>query len=426
MRSLIAWALALPGLALSGRARAQRPDSAVQWDTAKPPMTAAEADADMEEGPQRLFFGKPYNLGFTTVEFGGGLLTEYGAFAQNAASKEQFALHAQWKLRDARLIFGGRFNIERPVTWQLGVMYDGSTGEWMIRQTGIMIGVPELWGNIFVGRAKVGISLNRIMVGYDGWTMERFTFSDASLPLLGDGIKWLGYSPDHHLIWNVGWFTGALNHTQSFGWYDNQFTGRLVWLPLGSDATGTVLSLGISGGIAKVHADSLRTRSRPEDFIAPYFLDTGEFPATNADNVGFEAYLRQGPWLFGTEYYLMPISSPQTHNPVFNGGDIFVSRFITPGFRPYNTAGGYFKSVTPDKSVFQGGLGAFEALLRFSYSGLNAGTLNGGDFWRISPTVNWYLSPSIRLSAAYGYGVLDRFQLSGATQFFQMRLALMP
>jgi phosphate-selective porin OprO/OprP len=36
--------------------------------------------------------------------------------------------------------------------------------------------------------------------------------------------------------------------------------------------------------------------------------------------------------------------------------------------------------------------------------------------------VNWYLSEMLRLEAAYGYGILDRFGLRGGMQFFQMRL----
>jgi phosphate-selective porin OprO/OprP len=36
-----------------------------------------------------------------------------------------------------------------------------------------MVDVPELWGRLFIGRTKEGISMNKIMVGYYGWTMER-------------------------------------------------------------------------------------------------------------------------------------------------------------------------------------------------------------------------------------------------------------
>jgi hypothetical protein len=29
------------------------------------------------------------------------------------------------------------------------------------------------WGHIFVGRTKEGFSLNKVMIGYGGWTNER-------------------------------------------------------------------------------------------------------------------------------------------------------------------------------------------------------------------------------------------------------------
>jgi phosphate-selective porin OprO/OprP len=38
--------------------------------------------------------------------------------------------------------------------------------------------------------------------------------------------------------------------------------------------------------------------------------------------------------------------------------------------------------------------------------------------------LNWYLSPELRFELAYGYGVLDRFGIKGATQFFQSRIQI--
>jgi hypothetical protein len=42
------------------------------------------------------------------------------------------------------------------------------------------------------------------MVGYDGWSMERLPFTDATVPLLADGIKCLGYVAATQLFCNVG------------------------------------------------------------------------------------------------------------------------------------------------------------------------------------------------------------------------------
>jgi len=128
--------------------------------------------------------------------------------------------------------------------------------------------------------------------------------------------------------------------------------------------------------------------------------------------------------LFGSEYYLHMVHSPETGDPHFHGGDIFTSWLITGETRSYNTVGGYFRGVSPARTVFEGGPGAWEALLRFSYTDLDGGTVRGGIFWRITPMVNWYLSDNARLELGYGYGKLDRFDLKGATQFFQTRLQL--
>ncbi len=75
------------------------------------------------------------------------------------------------------------------------------------------------------------------------------------------------------------------------------------------------------------------------------------------------------------------------------GGDIFAAWLITGETRSYNTVGGYFRAVSPARTVFDGGLGAWEVVLRMSYSDLDDG----------------------------GYSKLDRFNVTGATQFFQSR-----
>jgi phosphate-selective porin OprO/OprP len=77
---------------------------------------------------------------------------------------------------------------------------------------------------------------------------------------------------------------------------------------------------------------------------------------------------------------------------------------------------------SPAKTVFEGGHGAVDVGLRYSYIDLDGGNLNGGKFWRLTPTVNWYLADFLRLEGAYGYGGLDRFGLNGRTQFFQARI----
>jgi phosphate-selective porin OprO/OprP len=368
-----------------------------------------------------------YRGPYFTIRAGAGFLVDFAAYVQNAQSKEQIAVTPGEAIRDFRFVLSGslpKFN--RPVTWCAGIMYDAaSTKTWLIRMTGVMVAIPELWGYLFVGRQKEGFSLNKVMTGYDGWTMERSTMNDATIPILADGVKWLGYSPKYGFIWNLGWYNDFLSKTQAFNTYHNQSVARLMWLPIHSEEKGTLLHLGVNLRYGSPEGGQIRMRSRPEVFPdAPYFVDTGSFPAAATRMAGPEIYYRNKNWLFGTEYWFVGTSAPSKGDPTFQGGDAVVAWVITGETRAYNTVGGFFREIEPRRTVFQGGPGAWELVFRESYIDLDSRAVHGGEFRRFTPAVNWYLSDNVRLEFVYGYGHLDRFGVHGNTQFFQTRVQL--
>jgi phosphate-selective porin OprO/OprP len=369
----------------------------------------------------RLFNGR-----FSTAKFGGGFLYEFAGYQQDAAGKMQMdqlgeSLQPAFAVRDFRLVASGQLKAKRTITWKLGLMYDGVSGTWLVRETGIMIGVPKLWGSFFIGRTKEGFSMNKVMNGYAGWTMERQMALDV-IPILADGIKWLGYLPKQRIFWNAGAFGDWLSEGQSFSTFSWQYVTRVGWLPIYSPEKNTVLHLGTSYRYAEPLNGQMRLRSRPEANPAPRFIDTGNFTTDRSNSIGGEAYYASGPWLVGSEVYVHQFNSSIADNHAFVGGDIVASYMITGESRPYNTATAIFGFVPVKRSIFKGGPGAWEVLLRYSSLDLNDGTVQGGKFSRITPMVNWYLSKDVRLELAYGYGVLDRFGLKGATQFFQTRI----
>ncbi len=406
--------LARPSASNAGQSQSKPPDAID--DT----IEAGEADA--EEPRRKLVRWNEYEGRFFTIRLGAGVLYDFATFAQDDASRQQFDLDAGAKPRDARVLLKGRLKFKRAVTWSAGVMYDGATDEWLLRETGVMVEVPELWGHVFVGRTKEGFSLNKVMVGYAGWTMERATISDATIPILADGVKWLGYLPKLGLVWNLGAYGDWLSEGQTFSTYDYQIVGRLAWLPVMSETE--LLHVGISARYGKPNEGLLRLRSRPELFLTPYFVDTGEFPADGSKTMAFELYHRHGSLLLGSEYFVQRVEAPQSGDPWFHGGDFVISWLLTGETRAYNTRGGFFNQVSPATTVFEGGPGAWELVGRVSFIDLDGGTLRGGRFWRVTPMINWHLSDHVRLELAYGYGSLDRFDLVGATQFFQSRVQL--
>ena len=108
----------------------------------------------------------------------------------------------------------------------------------------------------------------------------------------------------------------------------------------------------------------------------------------------------------------------------FHGGEVFVSWLMTGEVRSYNTRGGYFNRISPQRPVFQAGRAPGRSWRRGAYADLDDGTFTGGKFWRVTPMLNWYLSDRLRLGIAYGYGSLNRFSTIGKTQFFQTRIQL--
>jgi phosphate-selective porin OprO and OprP len=420
--------LCLPS-ALAGQAPSQSGQpSGSQAPSTQPPQetldTTIEAgDEELPTPAHDLVKWNHYDGDLFHIRLGAGFLYDGAAYAQNAASEEQFDLTRATKVRDARFIIKGGFKFKRPITFSSGILYDTPTRKFLVRETGVMIDVPELSGDIFIGRTKEGFSLNKVMVGYAGWTMERTEISDATIPILADGIKWLGYAPEKHLLWNVGAYADRLSEGQTFSTYEHQYVGRFAWVP--EENEDTVLHLGVSLREGKVEDGQLQLRSRPEAFPAPYFVDTGKFPAESTKMAGLEVYYRPRSFLVGTEYFFQDVNSPQTGNPFFHGGNVVVSWLPTGEVRVYNTRGGFFNQISPLRPVFQGGPGAWELVANFSYVDLDSGSLHGGRFWRLTPMVNWHMSDNVRLEFAYGYGSLNRFGIGGGvTQFFQTRIQL--
>ncbi len=382
------------------------------------------ASAQPKRQRWNLFPGK-----ITSLKLGGGFLYEYAGYSPDSNSKRQIdsagtVLEPKFKIRDLRFVVSGKFKTKRDITWRAGFMYDGPADSWFVRETGLMIGVPELSGIIFIGRTKEGYSMSKVMNGYSGWALERQMALDV-IPILADGVKWLGYLPKQRIFLNVGIFTDWLSENQSFSTYAWQFATRFGYLPVYSPETNTVLHIGTSLRLGEVENGKMRLRSRPEANPAPYFVDTGEFLSDRSTHGALEAYFSSGPWMVGGEYNWHQFKSTSAADPQFHGGEVMVSYVLTGESRPYSTATGIYGFVPVKKSVFDGGPGAWEALLRITNLDLNEGSLQGGSFWRITPMVNWYLSKNVRMEFAYGYGELDRFDLKGATHFFQSRIQFM-
>src|SRR5688572_10037089 len=92
--------LALLALCVTATQRAvaqQQPNGDSSFATG---VTAGEADGETRR--RQLLTRLRFDLGFTTLTFGGGFLIDAVAYDQDSASGEQFDLTRMGKMRDAR------------------------------------------------------------------------------------------------------------------------------------------------------------------------------------------------------------------------------------------------------------------------------------------------------------------------------------
>jgi phosphate-selective porin OprO/OprP len=220
-------------------------------------------------------------------------------------------------------------------------------------------------------------------------------------------------------------FHDEIAEEEAFATSDYQAVTRIGWLPIASEEDKTVWHVAVMGRGGRPDEGKITFRSKPEDSLAPFFVDTGEIESDAAGTAGFEMYYRKGSWLFGGEFDLEIANRETTGgNLLFPAGDVVAAWLITGETRGYHAQGGYSNAISPDRPVFQGGPGAWEAVLHMSYINLDDSSIRGGKMFRLTPMMNWHLSDNVRLEFVYGYAILDRIGLEGHTQFFQSRIQL--
>jgi phosphate-selective porin OprO and OprP len=376
---------------------------------------------EIEKLPPAEFEGK-----HSSFKIGGGLIYDATTYHQSDEFKAQMdsanlVLDPKIKLRDFRILASGVFKTKRSLSFKFAYMWDGNNQEWLLRESGLTIGVPELFGHIFVGRTKEGFSMPKVMNGHSPWTNERQMAVDV-IPILADGIKWMGFMPKSRIFWNLGAYNDALSKGQSFSTFRWQFSGRLGFMPMFDEENGKLVHIAANLRYGKPVNGKISLKSRPESNITPQILNTGEFATDYSTHIGGEIYYSNKSLMLGSEVVMHKFHTPESASHTFIGGDVVISYFFTGARRPYKTAGSIYGFVPVRKPVFKGGFGEWEGVVRFSTFNLNDGSIKGGQFWRITPMVNWYMTKVIRLEFIYGYGVLDRFGIEGAVQFFESRI----
>lgn len=380
-----------------------------------------------DETPVKKFPPNEFDGSVSSFRIGLGYIHDATTYIQSDEFKKQMDsagldVSPKIKLRDFRILGSGVLKgTKRYIAWKFAYMYDGEKDIWMLRESGVTVGVPELKGNFFIGRTKEGYSMVKVMNGHSPWTMERQMALDV-IPILADGIKYMGYYPKSKLFTNLGVFTNATSPNQSFATFEWQGIARVGWLAINNDKKNTVLHIAANLRYGEPKKGEITLKSRPESNPTPQILNTGVIESNHSSHIGYEIYYRHKNFMIGSEAMMHNFYSDKFDDHTFYGGDIVVSYFFTKAVRPYNTSTSVFGFVPVKKSIFKKGIGEIEGVVRLSALNLDDKSVQGGKFWRLTPMVNWYLSRIIRMEFVYGYGVLDRFGIKGPVQFFETRL----
>jgi phosphate-selective porin OprO and OprP len=111
-------------------------------------------------------------------------------------------------------------------------------------------------------------------------------------------------------------------------------------------------------------------------------------------------------------------------SPTFDGFYIMGTWFITGEHRNYKRSSGTFDRVFPEHNFTDGGIGAWELAVRYSYTDLNDDGVIGGRLNDITGGVNWYLNPNSKIQFNYVNAKVDRGTTEGTAHIFQGRFAV--
>ena len=182
---------------------------------------------------------------------------------------------------------------------------------------------------------------------------------------------------------------------------DEALDARLTWTPLRHDLA--FIHVGVSMSWRRPQADSMRISLRPEttlvedlDINHPRLDDVPDYRIA-----GLEFAWRAGPVLLQSEYYRAHVTRTSQPKAVLGGYYTQLAWALTGERRGYSTRRGVFGGLSPDRPLFDGGMGTLEIAVRYSQADLRDAGIPGDTGDAITAGVNWYPTGNLRASINY-------------------------
>jgi phosphate-selective porin OprO/OprP len=365
--------------------------------------------------------------GQVKLKFGGRLQYDLDWQGDSDAEARIGEIGDGFQTRRARLYVAGDFGKNVGFKWE----YDWATGAAVVRDLYLELKQLPVVGNLRIGHFKEPFSLDVIM------SPNYLTFLEMGLPTIfapnyNGGAMLYNSALDDRVTWAAGIFRDTNQADGGQAVVDGQyaFTTRFTGLPWYEDNGKRLAHLG--GSFSVRHTDgNVRYRARPEDNMAPFFLDTGNYFTRDICLYGTEGAVVLGPFHAEAEYIAANMAADNNvaragnqPDPDYHGYYVQAGYFLTGEVRPYKKSEGVFDRVKPLKPYTKGGPGAWEVAGRFSYLTLDDDRIAGGKLRDYTLGLNWYLNNNVRLMWNYIRAMADTGQGRGAdidADIFMMR-----
>lgn len=359
----------------------------------------------------------PLTAGAQSVRVGGRIENDWSWVATGRSVEPVVGpLKTGTRFRRARVLVEG--TLDQRVEFKAEYDFAGGQAGFADVYIGLR-GIPGL-GRLQVGHFKEPFSLEEL-------TSSRFiTFNERALPNVLVPARNVGLMASNAVLSNrLTWAVGVFRDTDSFGTGvgDGEYslTGRLTGLPVYADEGRRLVHVGVAVSQRKPHDGTIRFRLRPEVSIAPDFADTKDLPVNGTRLLGAEGAVVWGPLSVQSEFITTTLDRVAGPDLTFAGYYVYVSVFLTGEHRAYKASAGAFDRVRPRKSLADGGPGAVEVAVRYSWLDLDDRDVRGGRLADLTVGLNWYLNGHTALKVNYvradrrGVGtaqfLLTRFQV---------------
>jgi phosphate-selective porin OprO/OprP len=337
-----------------------------------------------------------------------------------------------FELRRARITAKGTSIVGVPFSYRVDLGY--VPGSFTVTQAYAQIADIAHIGDLQFGQFTSPVGLQMITSSWDIGFMEPAAPLQALAPGSQPGVQLKDRFFEERGTWTLGAYAGLPSSgeygsiTKSFG----NLMGRLTWLAVNDTddtkpAANKYLHLGLSGSYQSSPNGSIRYRTRPESYLAPFVIDTGSIEASSAKVIGLEALWVDGPFSAQAEFIRSGVDADSAGALAFYGGYAQVAWFLTGESRPYDRGDAGPGRITPRSNFGFGpdaGWGAVEAGARLSYTDLGSGPVQGGRLTMVMGTLNWFLRPQLKCMFEVGAGRVGDTVADGNFLLAQLRMGL--